>query len=117
VTILSLTVLDPEPAEVDRLARGLYGELGALDVDDLRLVHAEEPPSAKGDPATVTALLVALATSPVLVQLGTVLRAWVTRDAARRLLIRDGDRSIELTGATADENAEAIREFFHRDIE
>jgi hypothetical protein len=59
----------------------------------------------------------ALASSPVLVQLGVLLRDWVTRDSRRKIKIKDGRRSVELTGGTAAENADVLRQFFQREIE
>jgi hypothetical protein len=118
VATLSLTVVDDDPAEVDRLSRALHAVLDALDLDRNELVaDAGPPPLAKSGGDTVTALLIALATSPVLVQLGALLRDWVTRDRGRKVVVRDGDRSVELTGGTAAESAEVIRDFFHRELD
>jgi hypothetical protein len=118
VATLSLTVVDDDPAEVDRLSRALHTELDALELDRNELVVEDDaPPLAKSGGDTVTALLIALATSPALVQLGALLRDWVTRDRGRKVVVRDGDRSIELTGGTAAESAEVIRKFFHREID
>jgi hypothetical protein len=99
VTTISVTVLDEDPGTVDRLARSLRTELLALDVDGVELVYDTElPDGVKADPATVTAVVVAVTGSPVLVQLGRVLRDWVNRANGRKLVIRNGDRTIEITG-------------------
>ncbi len=99
VTTISVTVVDNDAGAVDRLTRSLRTELLGLDVDEVELIHSGGvPEGAKADAATVTSLVVALAGSPVLVQLGRVLRDWVNRANGRKLVVRDGKRSIEITG-------------------
>jgi hypothetical protein len=62
----------------------------------------------------VTTIVVAVSGSPVLVQLGRVLRDWVTRGNSRKIIARDGGRSLEITGTTAAESRKMIEEFFNR---
>jgi hypothetical protein len=110
---LSLTVIDDDPGEADKLSRQLRTELLALDVDSADLVEDPNvPPGAKSTAGTVTAIAVSLSGSPVLVQLGKALIAWITRSQHRKIIIRDGDRSIELTGTTIEDNRKAIEGFF-----
>lgn len=104
VTTISLVVLDDDPAAADRLSRELRTELLALDIDGADLVLDNEvPPTAKADAGTVTAIVVALSGSPVLVQLGRVLRDWVNRANKRKIVVRDGDRHLEITGYNLDD--------------
>jgi hypothetical protein len=99
VTTVSLT-LHGDPDEVDIQARQLRIELLALDVDRVDLAAQDEPPPlSKGvDPATFSTIIVAMSSSPVLVRLGRVLRDWVNRSIKRKIVVRDGDRSLEITG-------------------
>ncbi|MCP2165468.1 effector-associated constant component EACC1 [Goodfellowiella coeruleoviolacea] len=113
--VVSVTVLG-EPGEVDEQARQLRGELRALDVARVEFAPGGElPPGAKAvDPATVSTIIVALASSRVLVQLGKVLQDWVNRGRDRKIVVRDGDRSLEITGTTRADTQRAIDEFFDR---
>ncbi|KAA2251170.1 hypothetical protein F0L68_37725 [Solihabitans fulvus] len=113
MTTVFLT-LHGEPDEVDQRARELLVELRQLDVD--KVAFADEgaaPPLSKGvDPASVSSIAVALASSPVLVQVVGLLRDWVRRDRDRKMTVKDGKRSLELTGTSADDNRAAIEAFF-----
>lgn len=100
---ISLAVVDDDPGDVDRLTRALRSELLALDLDSADLATGDVPPGAKTDTGTVVSIVVALSGSPVAVQLGRVLRDWVNRNNNRKLVVRDGDRSIEVTGYDLDE--------------
>lgn len=118
VMTISVTVQDDDPGEADRLHRELYRELTALDVDDLELVTDPEiPPLAKADPANIEAIIVALASSPVLVQLGALLRDWVNRANGRKIVVKDGDRSLEITAPTTEDTRKVIDGYFTRKIE
>jgi hypothetical protein len=117
VTTISVTVLDDDPGTVDRLSRQLRTELLALDVDRADLVLDDEvPPGAKADAGTIVSIVVALSGSPVLVQLGRVLRDWVNRANGRKIVVRDGDRSMEITGTSVEDNREVIEAFFRKEI-
>lgn len=111
---ISLTVVDEDPGEADRLSRQLRTELLGLDVESAELVlDTDVPEGAKADAGTITTIIVALASSPVLVQLGGALRDWITRGRDRKIVIRDGKRSLELTATTARDNRDAIEGFFN----
>jgi hypothetical protein len=113
VTTISVTVLGDDPGEVDRLSRQLRTEVLALDVDRAELVFdSEVPAGARADTGTVETIIVALSASPVLVQLGGLLRDWVNRANGRKIVVRDGDRSLEVTGGTTDDNRATIEAFF-----
>lgn len=107
---------DVDDQEHDLLARLLRMELQALEVDDVRLpVAATVPGGAKGTAATSGQLIVSLANSAafgaVLTSLVQVLRAWITRGQGRRVILKDGDRSLELTGASTDQQQQAVDAF------
>ena len=108
MTTISLTVVDED---ADRLSRLLRTELLSLDVDSVELVTGAVPPGAKSTTGAVTTIIVSLAGSPVLTQLVATLRDWVNRDKNRKIVIRDGDRAIELVGTSPDDNHAAIKAF------
>ncbi|HEY4457553.1 MAG TPA: hypothetical protein VGN81_24785 [Pseudonocardiaceae bacterium] len=100
----------------DLLGRLLRAELQALEVDDVRLpVAATVPAGAKGTAAATGQLIVSLANSAafgaVLTSLVQVLRAWIARGQGRRVILKDGDRSLELTGASTDQQQQAVDAF------
>jgi hypothetical protein len=107
---------DVDDAEHDLLVRLLRMELRALEVDDVRMPLATTVPiGAKGTAASTGQLVVSLANSAafgaVLTSLVQVLRAWITRGQGRRVVLRDGDRSLELTGASTDQQQQAVDAF------
>ncbi|TDV36091.1 hypothetical protein CLV71_13269 [Actinophytocola oryzae] len=107
-----------ESGECDQACRDLRTEVLALDVDRVDLVpDGAVPAGAKVDAASITTIAVALAGSPVLVQLGHLLRDWVTRANGRKIVVRDGERSLEITGTTAADNRDVIEAFFRREVE
>jgi hypothetical protein len=113
VMIISLTVLDEDPGKADQLSRDLRHELRGLDVDRADLVFDRElPAGAKTDAGAISTIVVALTSCPVLVQLGRVLRDWVNRANGRKIVVREGDRSLEITGTTLEDNRKSIDDFF-----
>lgn len=112
MTSVFLTVSDDDPAEVDRLARGLHRELTALDADLTLTGPTRPPPDAKGvDADTVTTIVATLSGSRVLVELAGAVRDWITRANGRKIVLRDGDRSLEVTNTTLADNSKAIEAF------
>jgi hypothetical protein len=105
VFTISLTVVDDDPEQIDDLTRQLAQELRATEADRVELIHAPVPEGARSSAGTVASIVVAVASSPVLVSLAGVLREWVSRRNKRRMVIRDGDRSIEVTGYDVQEIA------------
>jgi Ca2+-binding RTX toxin-like protein len=103
-----------QTGEADADARQLRTELLQLDVDRVDLAAgADAPDGAKGvDTGTVSTLVVALAGSPVLVQLVGVLQDWVGRARHRTITVVDGDRKLQLTGGSTADSTRAIEEFF-----
>jgi hypothetical protein len=99
-------------AETDRLSRELRRELLALDVDDVALARGGEAPAgAKGDPVTVGMLVVSLANSAGLVGICQVVRTWVNRDRGRRIVMKEGKRTLQITGANAAQHQQIIDAF------
>jgi hypothetical protein len=99
-------------AEVDRLSRELRRELLRLDVDDVALAPGGKAPAdAKGDPVTVGMLIVSLANSAGLVGICQVARGWVNRDQGRRITVKDGKRTLEITGASSEQQQQVIDAF------
>jgi hypothetical protein len=116
VTTVSLT-LRGDPEDVDRQARQLRAELLDLDVDSAEFAPGGPPPAAsKGlDPATVTEIIVALSSSPVLIQLGRALRDWVKRGTERKIEIQVGEDRLTITGSSAEVDRAVIEAFFRRE--
>jgi hypothetical protein len=111
---ISVTVVDEDPGEADRLSRQLRTELLRLDIHSVELVlDPTVPRGAKADAGTVSTIVVTLASSPVLVQLAGALRDWINRGRHRKVVVREGDRLLELTGATDQDNRAAIDGFFN----
>jgi hypothetical protein len=113
VPTISVEVCDDDPAERDNLYRTLREELLSLDIASAELsVDPTRPAGAKADPASITEIIVALAGSRVLFQVAAFLRDWVKRSAKRKIVVRDGNRMLEITGATTRDNREVIDAFF-----
>ncbi|HEX4723566.1 MAG TPA: hypothetical protein VH333_13685 [Pseudonocardiaceae bacterium] len=119
MTTVSLTVPGDDAAEVDRLARGLRAELRGLDADVAFAPAATpRPAGSKGvDPDTVTTIVVSLSGSRVLVELAGAVRDWIRRGNGRTIVVRDGDRSLELTGTLLAEHPKVIEAFFDQRVD
>lgn len=109
---LHVQTSDGDADETDRRTRQLRQELLALDVDDITLPSTHHAPAgAKGDPISIGTLVVSLANSAALVEICRVVRAWVTRDHGRRITLKDGDRTLEITGANTAQHQQIIDAF------
>lgn len=88
----------------------LAQELRSIRGVEVDRAHSEAPDDTKGlDVAAVGALIGAV--SPIAgaaAALVGALRSWVTRDEGRKIKVRIGDRELELTGASRDEERELI---------
>jgi Effector Associated Constant Component 1 len=94
---------DADDERLDRLTGLLFGELRGLDVVSVRRQVAPAVAGAKSGVASGTgALVVALASSPVLSALVGCLRAWIERGRDRSVRLECGDRVIELTAVSKD---------------
>ncbi|MGW4112329.1 hypothetical protein ACWEFJ_15750 [Actinosynnema sp. NPDC004786] len=94
---------DGAPDEVGEAAAGLRRDLLELDLDVEPLTGGAAPAGAKGDPVTVGALVVTLATSGTLTALLATVRAWIDRDDSRSVKLRVGDRTLDARGLRPDE--------------
>jgi hypothetical protein len=104
---------DPEVAAEAVL--GLRDELAELDVAAVDQAAAGPAPAgAKGLGESVGALIVTLSDSAVLVALAGVLRSWVGRDRGRKVTVRIGDDSLEVTRASEQEQARLIEGWLGR---
>ncbi|MCP2269082.1 effector-associated constant component EACC1 [Actinokineospora diospyrosa] len=113
---ISVHVHGADEAEADGLTRQLRAELLELDVDAVDFGADEAPPAhSKGvDPGVVTTLVVAVSSSPVLVELARAVRDWITRATDRKLTITAEDgRTLEITGARAREDQRLIESFLN----
>jgi hypothetical protein len=113
VTTVSVHVhADEEPERLDRLTRLLREELLGLDVEDVAPARTgQAPPNARGDAITVGTLIVTLANSAGLVGVCQLLRTWVTRDQGRSITLKNGKRSLEITGANTAQHQQIIDAF------
>ncbi|WP_327434764.1 hypothetical protein [Streptomyces sp. NBC_01236] len=114
-----LTEEDAEAERVAELTGYLREELLDLDVDDVTaLPGGEVPPGARAVDATqIGALLVTLGSSATaLNQVMTVIRSWLRRrhDTHTSLHLQMGDDVLEVSGATDDQVAEALKIFVQR---
>jgi hypothetical protein len=113
VTTVSVHVhADEEPERLDRLTRLLREELLTLDVDDVSLARDRQaPPGARGNAITVGTLIVTIANSAGLVGVCQLLRTWVTRDHGRSITLKNGKRSLKITGANTAQHQQIIDAF------
>ncbi|CCH34940.1 hypothetical protein ABZ816_20475 [Actinosynnema sp. NPDC047251] len=115
---ISVTVEDDDPSRADEDVRLLLAELQGLQAEARFAAGPPPPEGSKGvDPATVTTIVVALSSSRVLVQLGLALRDFVNRDRNRKLVVKDGKRSLEITGKVTPEQQKAVEDFFRRELD
>lgn len=118
MTTITVTVRDEDPESRDNDVRLLKAELDGLDVDGLEFAAGPAAPEdAKGlDPETLTTIIVTLSGSPVLIQLGRVLREFVA-NRKRSVIVKDGKRSLQINGPLDARSKEAIETFFQKEIE
>jgi len=103
---------DADPEETDQLTRQFRTELLGLDVIDANLAaDGPGPANAKGDPVTIGTIVVTLANSTALVGVCQLARGWVNRKRGRRVVVKDGDRSLELAEASPEQQQQLIDAF------
>lgn len=110
---LRVDIAEGPDADAERLAQltsSLRSQLLELDVDNIgRGTDGPVPPGAKGLPGgELGTLLVSLSDSAVLVALVGVLRSWLGRNKNRRVAISLGEDTLEVTNASAEEQAKLI---------
>ena len=102
----------------ERLTRDLRDELAALGGIDVAF-GAPNGPSGEGRKGTLeaaVALIAAVATlgRPTAQVLVTAIQEWCVRDSRRVVRLKDGDRSLEITGDPTEAQQHAIEEFMRR---
>ena len=107
---------DTDTEELAQLSLGLRDELLELDVEAVDGVGGEPvPDGAKGHGSgAVSTLVVALSNSAVVVALSGLLRSWVSRRAGRTVTLRFGEDSIEISEASAEQQAKLIESWLDR---
>jgi hypothetical protein len=115
---LELTVsLQDEEADADRLEQHtiqLRKEISELDVAAVDMARASQmPPRAKGDPATITGIIVSLASAGVFAGLFELLKAWTLRRQGRTITLKakTGSRQLELVYSPDGTSPEEMVEF------
>lgn len=113
MTTISVQVSNGDDAEeTDWLTRQFRQELLALDTDTVTFAQQDATPAgAKGDLVTTGTLIATLANSAVLASICQLARTWVTRDRGRCIIIKDGDRSLELHGGSPEQHQQVIDAF------
>jgi hypothetical protein len=107
---ISISGCDTE--ETDRLARQFRRELLGLDANTVTFAQPDTaPPGTKGNLVTTGTLTATLANSAVLASICQLARTWVTRDRSRHIIIKDGDRRLELHGGNTEQHQQIIDAF------
>jgi hypothetical protein len=98
---------------LEQLTSALSDELRQVRGARVERVRVEAPEQTKGlDAATIGSLLVSLTSAGgALTALVGVLSGWIRRDRGRRITVKIGDRSIELSDATLDQEQQLIDAF------
>lgn len=100
---VQLCLIESDLKELEEVSRHIRAEILDLDVHDVEFKRAEAPDAAKGEGVTIGSLVVTLANSAVLVSIIQVIRSWLARDEGRQAKLSDGERTLELTGVTSDQ--------------
>ena len=113
---IELTETGSDPERIDELTTRLRGELLDLDVEDVERVSAGPAPDGSRaiELAAIGALLVTVEQSGELVaKVVSTIREWLKRDPepTRAVKISLGDRVIELTAASNEQQDRLIAEF------
>jgi hypothetical protein len=113
---IELSEAGSDPARLDELTTRLREELLDLDVDDVERVSGGEAPDGSRaiELAAIGALLVTMQQSGELVaKVVNTIRAWLKRDPepTRKVQITLGDRTIELTAASNEQQDRLVAEF------
>ncbi|MEV0056486.1 hypothetical protein AB0H34_39120 [Saccharopolyspora shandongensis] len=104
-------VADGDAEELDRLTRRLREDLLQLDVDRVAIPSEPSPEGSKGTGDLLGTLLVTVANSAVLVSVCQLVRAWVMHNKNRRVVLKDGERTLELTATSAEQHEQIISAF------
>jgi hypothetical protein len=108
---LELHVPDADAEELDSLTSRVRRELLALDVDAVERPQLGPAPANARAPeiATVGALIVSVLSTPAVLQVVVdTLRSWASRGEARSVKLTLGGDSIELTGASGEDQRRLV---------
>jgi Effector Associated Constant Component 1 len=113
---IELSEMGADPARLEGLTTRLRSELLDLDVNDVERVSAGDAPDGSRaiELAAVGALIVTMEQSGALVaKVVSTIREWLRRDPepTRAVKITLGDRTIELTAASSDQQDRLVEEF------
>ncbi|MFI5175146.1 MAG: hypothetical protein ACHQKY_09835 [Terriglobia bacterium] len=105
---------DTDPEDVSELTHRLRNELLELDVDGVEPVRGGAAPAgAKGDPLTLSALLVTLA-PVVLPALITTVQSWLNRHDRTSLTLERNGEKVVLTGNPSKQQQQIIDAWMSR---
>ncbi|MBZ5555101.1 MAG: hypothetical protein LAO21_20490 [Acidobacteriia bacterium] len=105
---------DADPEDVAELTHRLRNELLELDVDGVNPVRGGPAPAgAKGDPITLSALLVTLA-PVVLPALITTVQSWLNRHDRTSLTLERNGEKVVLTGNPSKQQQQIIDAWMSR---
>jgi hypothetical protein len=101
---------DSDPSELRELTGSLRRELLELDVDEVELATDPAlPDTAKaGGVSLPDLLIVSLSNSAALAAVIRLLQGWITRSRGRKVTIKLGKDSVEIDGASREEEAKLI---------
>jgi hypothetical protein len=115
---LAIVLAEPgaNPERLEELTIQLREELLGLDVEDVQQVMSDDTPagSRSVELAVIGALLVTLKDSTELVtKVVSTVREWLHRnpEAPRTVRVTLGDRTIELTAASSEQQEQLVAEF------
>ncbi|WP_156212887.1 hypothetical protein [Lentzea aerocolonigenes] len=116
MTTITVTLQDDDPEVLEQQVRLLRDEVRDLDADVDLAPGPPAPEDAKGDLRMSHTIVVTDMTSPVLAELGRVLAAFADR-GGRKIVVRDGDRTMEIQGPLDDTARQAVESFFRKELE
>jgi len=116
-TVLTLRV-DAGPAadlqDHAELTQRLRKQILDCDIDNVEFARSRSvPPGAKGDPITLTALIVTLAPA-ALTSLFGMLQTWLRRHERATVTVESGGEKLTLTGTLSAEQKQTVTEFLNR---
>ena len=101
--------------ELDRLTRQLRSDIAKLDIENVTLAPGKQlPPGVvKGDPITIGALIVSLASAGVFTALIELLKSWALRREGRSVTVKAevGDKKLELSFSPAEASEKEMARF------
>jgi hypothetical protein len=106
-----------DPKTIDHVDRQLVNDLARAGMA-VRPASATPPGGAKGDALSLAELVMTGGLSAATVTaVATIVVSFVQRGAARRLIMRDGDREIEVAGPSTQDVRAAVEAFLRRSAE